>query len=122
MYRGARETWEGFAKNAAEGLGSPRGIVPWTLLLLGGHVLPALLFVIGLLADWPPAVLGAAAAGSGVVLAARVLLAWRYRHPPLSVLLFPVGAALLVAIQWHARLRRHRGWRPRWKGRTQHVG
>lgn len=121
MYRGARETWEGFAKNAAEGLGSPRGILPWTLLLLGGHTLPTLLLGVGLLAGWPPVVLGAAAAGSGAVLAARVLLAWRFRHPPLAVLLFPIGAALLVAIQWHACLRRHRGWRPRWKGRTQHV-
>ena len=40
MYRGAREVWQGFAKNAHEGLASPRLILPSTLLLLGGQVLP----------------------------------------------------------------------------------
>ena len=38
MYRTALEVWNGFAKNAHEGLGSPRMIVPATLLLLGGQV------------------------------------------------------------------------------------
>lgn len=121
MYRGARETWAGFAKNAAEGLGSPRGIVPWSVLLLGGHVLPLLLLVSGLIGDWSMDVLGMAAAGALFALCARALLAVRYAHPPLAVLLFPLGAAVLVAIQWHARLRRLRGRRPNWKGRSQHV-
>jgi hypothetical protein len=121
MYRGARETWAGFAKNAAEGLGSARGIVPWTVLLLGGHVLPLLMLVVGFLRDWPMAVLAMAAAGAIFTLCARVLLAFRYAHPPLAVLLFPLGAAVLVAIQWHALLRRLRGRRPNWKGRSQHV-
>lgn len=121
MYRGARETWAGFAKNAAEGLGSPRGIVPWSVLLLGGHALPLMLLVAALLGDWSMDVLAMAAAGVLVTLCARAVLALRYAHPPLAVLLFPLGAAVLVAIQWHARLRRLRGWRPNWKGRSQHV-
>lgn len=121
MYRGARETWAGFAKNAAEGLGSPRGIVPWTVLLLGGHVLPLLMVGAGLAGDWSSEVLGMAAAGTLLTLCARAVLAFRFAHPPLTVLFFPLGAAVLVAIQWHARLRRLGGWRPNWKGRSQHV-
>ena len=43
MYRSAAEVWHGFAKNAHEGLASPQLIVPATLLLLGGQVLPLVL-------------------------------------------------------------------------------
>jgi len=122
MYHGARETWEGFAKNAAEGLGSARGILPWTVLLLGSHVLPPVLLAASLVTDWPASVRALAVVGTLAVLFARLLLAWRHAHPPLAVLLFPLSAVTLMAIQWHAWLRRRRGWRPRWKGRTQHAG
>ena len=43
MYRSAREVWFGLAKNAREGLAAPRLLVPSTLLLLGGQVLPFVL-------------------------------------------------------------------------------
>src|SRR5262249_14417095 len=48
MYRSGRDLWNGLAKNAGEGIGSPRGIGPWTILLFGGHILPFAL--VGL---WP---------------------------------------------------------------------
>ena len=40
MYRSAGEVWSGLAKNATEGLGAPVRIVPVTLLLLLGQVVP----------------------------------------------------------------------------------
>ena len=40
MYRGASEVWRGLAKNATEGIATPGMIVPATVLLLGGQVLP----------------------------------------------------------------------------------
>ena len=40
MYRGFHEAWAGFAKNAHEGMATPLGLPVWTVLLLGGHVLP----------------------------------------------------------------------------------
>ena len=46
MYRSAREVWFGLAKNATEGLASPRLIGPATLLLLGGQVLPLVLLAV----------------------------------------------------------------------------
>lgn len=40
MYTSASTTWNGLSKNATEGLGSPAAIVPMTLLLGLGQVLP----------------------------------------------------------------------------------
>ena len=45
MYATDAEVWRGLAKNAHEGLGSPRLIGPATLLLLGGQALPLCLLV-----------------------------------------------------------------------------
>ena len=47
MYRSAGALWSGLAKNAGEALGSPRLIVPMTLLLLGGQVMPVVLLAPG---------------------------------------------------------------------------
>jgi len=43
MYRSAGEVWNGLAKNAVEGLAAPRTILPATLLLAGGQVMPFVL-------------------------------------------------------------------------------
>jgi glycosyltransferase involved in cell wall biosynthesis len=40
MYRNGGEVWRGFMKNATEGLGAPKIIIPFTALLLAGQVLP----------------------------------------------------------------------------------
>jgi hypothetical protein len=116
MYRGAREVWNGLAKNATEGMASRAGLVPWTLLLLGGQVAPWLL----LPAAWGSSglALGAAASAAALTLATRSLLSIRFRHPWDSVLLHPVGVTLLVAIQWYARARALTGRTIAWKGRT----
>lgn len=110
MYRGARETWRGLAKNADEGLGSNGGIVPWSVLLLGGQVAPWLLLVAGI-ATAP--VLAAALSGPGL----RLVFALRFRQSPLGAVLHPLGVLLLVAIQWHALFLRLVGrpipWRQR---------
>lgn len=107
MYRSAPEVWHGFAKNAHEGLGSPRLIVPATLLLLGGQVLPPLLLGF---APSPLALIATAAA-----FLPRLIAVVRFRQSLLGALLHPIGIAALVAIQWSAFLRR----RPAvWKGRS----
>ena len=46
MYESASAVWMGLAKNATEGLGSPRRIVPVTVLLLMGQVLPVIAAVL----------------------------------------------------------------------------
>jgi hypothetical protein len=53
MYRSSRATWNGLMKNATEGLAAAERIVPFTLLLLAGQVLPWLLSVAGALQPRP---------------------------------------------------------------------
>ncbi len=118
MYEDTQSVWLGFAKNADEGMASPRAIGVWTLLLGGGQVLPPLL-LIGLLAM--------GAAGSTVVIAAiatalgpaiRLFQAWRYRLPWRGALEHPFGVAALLGIQWYALRRAATGHRVAWKGRV----
>ncbi len=45
MYTSAREVWNGLAKNATEGMAAPAAIVPDTLVLLLGQVLPFVLLL-----------------------------------------------------------------------------
>ena len=45
MYHNAAEVWRGLAKNATEGMAAPARILPFTLLLFCGQVLPLLLAI-----------------------------------------------------------------------------
>lgn len=111
MYRSAGEVWRGLAKNATEGMASPGGIVPWTVLLAGGHVLPFVLLALGI----APAVSAGACALS---LAPRVAAAIRFRQSLLGAVMHPIGVVVLLSIQWTAFLGRLAGRRPSWKGRS----
>jgi cellulose synthase/poly-beta-1,6-N-acetylglucosamine synthase-like glycosyltransferase len=111
MYRSAGEVWRGLAKNATEGMASPGGILPWTILLGGGHVLPFVLLALGI----EPAV---AATACGFSLAPRLAAAARFRQSFLGAVLHPIGVAVLLSIQWTAFLGRLAGRRPSWKGRS----
>ena len=80
MYRSAREVWFGLAKNATEGLASPRLIGPATLFLLGGQVLPLVLLVVaGVTLDAVAAV--PAALGTILLYYPRVAGISRFRQP-----------------------------------------
>ncbi|MEI6505003.1 MAG: glycosyltransferase family 2 protein [Planctomycetota bacterium] len=48
MYERTADVWRGLSKNATEGIGSPATIVPFTILLAGGQILPAALVAWGL--------------------------------------------------------------------------
>jgi hypothetical protein len=116
MYHGAEGVWRGLAKNATEGLGSPRLIVPSTLLLLGGQVFPAVLLA---LAPWlSPAAVGLSAAAIICSYLPRLVGVALFRQSVLGAILHPVGVLLLVAIQWYALLRLMLGRPSGWKGRT----
>ena len=117
MYRGNRACWAGLAKNATEGMGSPRAIVVWTALLLGGHVLPFVMLGIGLVMHWRTVTLLAGAAAT-CVLAIRLVAALRFRQAIVATLLHPLAVLLLVAVQWDALLRRLFGRPSLWKGRA----
>lgn len=119
MYRGWRETWRGFAKNAYEGLGHPALLAFITVLHLGGHVAPwivAALGIAGVLVVTKAAWLFIALA-IGAQLALRARLASRFRQSWVGAALHPVGQTMLTAIQWWS-LVLHLTGRRSWRGRT----
>jgi hypothetical protein len=132
MYCSASEVWMGLAKNATEGLGSPKRIVPVTILLLMGQVLPV--FAAGLwVALWVSlAVVGAtfddarAATIVSVLLAIavvtsylpRVIATWKFSQPVISALLHPVGVLMLLGVQWYALVRQVFGRPVEWRTRS----
>lgn len=114
MYRSTGDVIAGFAKNAHEGLGSPGGILPWTLLLAGGQCL--WLGLLPFAATGAAPVLPLALAGLSAY-STRVLLDVRFRQSPLGTAMHPFGVLALVLIQWYALVRRLIGRPVAWKNR-----
>ncbi|MDJ0655508.1 MAG: glycosyltransferase [Xanthomonadales bacterium] len=115
MYQDFSQVWQGFAKNAHEGMGSPGAIGVWTTLLLGGHVLPWVGAAVSALLGRPET--GLFLAAGLLSLVARAISALRFRQNLSGVLLHPVGMLLIVMIQWYG-LFRFKSRNPiAWKGR-----
>lgn len=114
MYRTAGQVWNGFAKNAREGMAGNVQIWVWTLLLAGGHLLPfALLPTLDMMNDtWP---LIPAACVMSVL--PRFDAAFRFRQPLLGAMLHPLAVFGLLGIQWYAAVRAWLGKPVGWKGR-----
>lgn len=121
MYRDFASVWRGFGKSAGEGLATPRALPLWTVLIGGGHLLPVPLLAAGLALGEPVLLLGGGA-GVAANLALRLLLCARFRQPLLGAWLHPVGAALLLAIQWTALAGHLLGRPSEWRGRRYARG
>jgi hypothetical protein len=119
MYRTNAEVWRGLAKNAHEGLGSPRLIGPATLLLLGGQVLPlCLLVAAGRQTPVSPAAIMFSLLGTAASFFPRLIAVRRFRQTIGGALLHPFGICALLMIQWFAFVRSLRQRTAIWKGRT----
>ncbi len=131
MYDSAGAVWTGLAKNATEGLGAPARIVPFTVLLGLGQIVPVLLaggwmvqaaHRLAAGAGFPQS-LRAAVEGGAIALALvasylpRVLAVRRFRQSRLSALLHPLGVFLLLLVQWYALSRQLRGKPVAWRAR-----
>ena len=116
MYSGFRELWFGLAKNAREGLAHPVAILPWTVLLLGGQVLPWLLLLSSAWLD--RRAIGLSAAAALISIGIRFHSATRFRQSWLGALLHPIGVSMLLAIQWYSAVRGSLGPPIDWKGRA----
>jgi glycosyltransferase involved in cell wall biosynthesis len=119
MYRSASQVWDGLAKNAREGLGAPALIWVWSILLLGGHVLPYLLLASP--GTWRPNTWVFDALPMMAVFLSyltRFACAVRYQQSYLGAALHPVGILILLAIQWYATVRVWVGRPVGWKGRS----
>jgi hypothetical protein len=118
MYHNVREVTVGLLKNACEGIANKRLIVVFTILLLGGFVLPLLMFLHGLFWKWdlvPLMLLGLATVLS---LLPRCLVAARWERNYLAAVLNPVAIVWFVALQWLAFIRGVRGKSVAWRGRS----
>jgi len=116
MYHTNAEVWSGLGRNATEGIAAPATILPMTVLLCGGQVLPWLLLAT---APWLTATaFTVALAAAGLSLLPRWLSVIRFRQPLSSALLHPLGVLALLGIQWAALIRHCRGQPSVWKGRA----
>jgi hypothetical protein len=119
MYTNARQVWQGLAKNATEGLGAPTRIVPISLTLALGQVMPIVLLVW----LWP---LGAHSTVVRLCLALALIASWlpralaihRFRQDWRGAVLHPLGILLLIAVQWYALIGKCIGRSVRWKQRS----
>lgn len=114
MYERAADVWNGLAKNATEAMATPKLIVPCTLLLLTGQVLPWLL----LLTSDRPVVVAIAGVAAALSVGVRLIAAARFRQPWGAAVAHPLGIILLLAIQWQAFLSKLLGRPATWKGRA----
>jgi len=118
MYQSLPQIWVGFEKNFYPAFKQPLGFA----LFLGVHValflLPFPLVVVALAAGSPALLLWLSFAACSMVLAMRLLLAWRFQHPYWSALLHPLGELLLVTIALNSWWRVASGRGVRWKGRS----
>ncbi|HSP44779.1 MAG TPA: glycosyltransferase family 2 protein [Chthoniobacterales bacterium] len=115
MYRTDTDVWRGLSKNAFEGLAAPKTILPITVVLLGGQVLPFVLLAMANLLS--PTARTISACATALVLLPRLLSISRFSQSFRSALLHPVGILALLAIQWHALARQVLGKPAEWKGR-----
>jgi len=121
MYTRSLDVWKGLSKNATEGIGSPATIVPFTILLAGGQVLPWVLVAWGLATGWqgwPAWTVAAALVAAGLSSLPRILAVGRFRQGVTSVLAHPLGILVFLAIQWVALGRRLLGLQTSWRGRS----
>jgi hypothetical protein len=121
MYERNADVWRGLSKNATEGIGGPATILPFTLLLAGGQILPFVLVAVGLVTDWqgwPRWSIPVAFAAASLAWLPRFLEAFRFRQSLASAIAHPFGMAVFLAIQWISLVRKMLGVRTSWRGRS----
>jgi hypothetical protein len=120
MYRGAAATWQGLSKNATEGIAGRATILPFTLLLAGGQVMPVLLFAWGWLRGWqgwPPGATVVAGVAVLLVYLPRILGMARFGQSFWTAAVHPLGVAVFLVLQWLALVRKSLGLETTWRGR-----
>ncbi|MEL6499634.1 MAG: glycosyltransferase family 2 protein [Planctomycetota bacterium] len=122
MYQGFAQSWSGFAKNAFEGLGSLGLLIFLTFVHTVAHAAPVVVFALLVTAKATGSEIDVLAAGFAffaVFFAAleRWILSDRFEQGPWPVLLHPLGALAMTAVQWHSFILAKRGKRA-WRGRV----
>ncbi len=118
MYTDARQVWQGLAKNATEGIASPGRIVPISLLLFAGQILPYILaaWIIAHTASWPTRLCVLVSVCAAWL--PRMLAIGRFRQDWRGTALHPLGILTLLAVQWYALARKLSGGAVSWRDRA----
>jgi len=121
MYATSRDVWRGLSKNATEGIGTAATIVPFTILLGGGQVMPVVVAAAGLsrgFAGWSRWSVAIAVFGLILAFVPRLLDAVRFRQGFASAACHPLGVTVFLVIQWLALASKWLGLRTSWRGRS----
>lgn len=118
MYTSTKEVCNGLLKNATEGIANARLIVPFTILLIGGSVLPGPSLVLGYLASAPSTALAILFVAFGISFVPRLIACKRFHQSYFGAVLHPFGVVCFVALQWVAIFRKRLGLTTKWRGRS----
>lgn len=117
MYSSAPEVVRGLLKNAIEGIASPKLIVPFTIILIGGTVLPIATAVAAIFSNNPIA-FGVSCAAIVISHLPRGIAAIQFRQSWLGVVFHVPAIATFVLIQWLALANHTVGRQTKWRGRV----
>ena len=117
MYETFGQVQRGLLKNATEGIANARLIIPFTILLLGGTLLPLALLVFGWFQSWSPVALVFLLGLSILSWVPRSLASVRFEQSRFGAVCHPVAILWFVILQWIALFRELFGWKVRWRGR-----
>jgi len=121
MYTSARGVFSGLLKNAAEGIASPRLIFPFSILFIGGGVLPLILAPL-IIRDFLQSsdTLLLATGGLAIVISflPRLICMAQFAQSRLGALLHPLALLVFVVLQWWALCNHLRGRQVAWRGRS----
>lgn len=117
MYRGAGQVVRGLLKNASEGIASPRLIVAFSVMLLGGALLPWVT-LIGSLLNRSLAAFLVSLVALALAHLPRALAARRFRQSWLGAVCHTPAVMSFVTLQWVALFNSLSGRQVAWRGRT----
>jgi len=118
MYTSTKEVSNGLLKNATEGIANVKLIVPFTVLLIGGSVLPGLSLLWGWIAGASWISLTILLVAFAISFVPRFLACQRFQQSYLGAALHPIGVVWFVVLQWVAILRKQLGMKTQWRGRS----
>ncbi len=120
MYTSATEVVRGVLKNAIEGIANPRLIVPFSVLMIGGSVLPVATLMVSMAEK---NLIAMSLSIVGVILGhlPRAIAAKVFRQPTAGVVFHSLATLLFVGLQWAALANHLLGRQVAWRGRTESI-
>jgi glycosyltransferase involved in cell wall biosynthesis len=118
MYENIGQVQRGLLKNAYEGIANPKLILPFTVLLLGGTLLPLLLTTVAIANAWPLWSIATLAVLSLASWIPRLVAASKFRQSWFGALCHPIALVWFVVLQWIALIQGLLGIKVTWRGRV----